>query len=233
MAEPASLRDILAATPLFGSLEAEALDACVASFRPVKFAAGQILFARGDAGDRLYVVEQGRVRLAIATEEGRELSVRHAVPGDLLGEIAVLDGSSRSAEAVAITPVVAHALGRSALLQLIARHPPIALGVIGLLCRRLRETTEQLKGIALFSVEVRLARFLLTSLGGRRAAPGKRVPLDLTISQSELAQLLGASRPKVNGALGALEKSGAVKRTADRLYCDPDLLAAAIGRADA
>jgi CRP-like cAMP-binding protein len=233
MAETLPLQGLLAGTPLFGALPPDALDACAASFRPAKFTAGQTLFARGDVGDRLYMVAEGRVRLAIATEDGRELSVRHAVPGDLLGEIAVLDGSSRSAEAVAMTPVQAYTLGRSALLHLIERHPPMALGIIGLLCRRLRETTEQLEGIALFTVEVRLARFLLTSLGGRRAPPGKRVPLDLTISQGELAQLLGASRPKVNGALGALEKLGAVKRTADRLYCDPDLLAAAIGGADA
>ena len=228
-----SLQSILAGTPLFGQLSTEALETCSASFRPVHFSPGQMLFSRGDPGDRLYVVEEGRVRLSVATDEGRELSVRHAVAGDLLGEIAALDGSSRSADAVAITPVLAHTVGRVALLQMVERHPPIALGVIGMLCRRVRETTEQLEGIALFSVEVRLARFLLTSLGGRRAAPGKRVPLDLTISQGELAQLLGASRPKVNGALGALEKSGAVKRTVDRLYCDPDLLAAAIGGADA
>lgn len=233
MSATQSIQALLAGTQLFESLNAEDLAACAASFRQVRFSQGQTLFSRGDPGDRLYLVEQGRVRLAITTEEGRELSVRHAAPGDLLGEIAVLDGSLRSADAVAITPVLAHALTRGVLLQFVESHPSLAIGIIALLCRRLRDTTEQLEAIALFPVEIRLARFLLTSLGGRRPAPGKRVPLDLQISQGELAQLLGASRPKVNGALGALEKSGAVKRTADRLYCDPDLLAAAIGRVDA
>ena len=232
MTEPQMLAAMLGATPLFGGLAAEALDTCAESFRAVKFSQGQTLFSRGDPGDRLLIVDEGRVRLSVTTEDGRELSVRHAVRGDLLGEVAVLDGSGRSADAVAITPVAAHALTRSVFLQLVERHPAIAMGAIGMLCRRLRETTDQMEGIALFSIEVRLARFLLVSLAGRRAPAGKRVPLDMAMSQGELAQLLGASRPKVNTALGALEKSGAIKRTADRIFCDPDLLAVAAGGAD-
>jgi CRP/FNR family cyclic AMP-dependent transcriptional regulator len=74
-------------------------------------------------------------------------------------------------------------------------------------------------------LHVRLARFLLFALGDRRAPPGKRIPLDLGFSQGELAQLLGASRPKVNSALGELESAGAIVRTLDRLFCDPDKLA--------
>lgn len=223
---------LLGATTLFGGLESEALAECAADFRVAHYAQGQMLFARGDPGDRLVLVAEGRIRLAVTTEDGRELSVRHAVAGDLLGEIAALDGGVRSADAVAITPVLAHTLARASFQRLSERHPAIAAGAIALLCRRLRETTDQLEGIALFSIEVRLARFLLVALGGRQAQPGRRVPLDMAMSQGELAQLLGASRPKVNAALGALEQAGAVKRTADRIFCDPTLLAACAGVAD-
>jgi CRP-like cAMP-binding protein len=93
--------------------------------------------------------------------------------------------------------------------------------VIAFLCRRLRETSGQLEAIALYPLEVRLARFLLLSLGSRSAPPGKRIPLELGFSQTELAQLLGASRPKVNTALSALENAGAIHRTLDRMFCDP------------
>jgi len=103
--------------------------------------------------------------------------------------------------------------------------PGISAGVIAFLCRRLRETSGQLEGIALHPLEVRLARFLLLALGNREAPAGKRVPLDLGFSQSELAQLLGASRPKVNIALGALESASAINRTLDRIFCDPVKLA--------
>jgi DNA-binding GntR family transcriptional regulator len=80
--------------------------------------------------------------------------------------------------------------------------------------------SDKLETVALYPMEVRLARFLLTTLGDREAAPGRRVPLELHFSQSELAHLLGASRPKINAALAALESAGAIGRTSDRLFCD-------------
>ena len=79
--------------------------------------------------------------------------------------------------------------------------------------------------IALYPLEVRLARFLLIALAGRQPPAGRRVPLELGFTQSELALLLGASRPKINVALGALENGGAIGRTSDRLFCDPAKLA--------
>lgn len=105
--------------------------------------------------------------------------------------------------------------------------------VIAFLCRRQRETTSQLEGIALHPLDVRLARFLLLALGSRQAPPGKRLPLDLGFSQGELAQLLGASRSKVNIALGELESAGAIGRTLDRLFCDAVKLAEIVRRGDA
>lgn len=230
--DQAAIAAMLGEAALFARLTPEALLACAAEFREQRFEQGQLLFSRGDIGDQLLLVAEGRVRLAVTTEDGRELSVRHAVRGELLGEIAVLDGGERSADAVALTPVVAYGLRRVPFEQLVARYPQLPAGIIAFLCRRLRQTTDQLEGIALYSIEVRLARFLLVGLSGRRAAPGKRLPLDMAFSQGELAQLLGASRPKVNAALGSLEQAGAIRRTADRIFCDPDLLAKCAGISD-
>lgn len=228
----AVLIEALARSAFFGGLDEAARGACAAAFRETRFAAGETLFLRGDPGETLVVIGEGRVRLAVTASDGRELSVRHAGPGDVLGEIAVLDGGRRSADAVALTPLLVHQMRREMFMRLTAAYPAIAAGAIALLCRRLRDTTDQLENIALHSIEVRLARFLLVGLSGRAAPPGRRVALDLAFSQSELAQLLGASRPKVNGALGVLEKAGAIKRTADRLFCDPALLAKLAGRDD-
>jgi CRP/FNR family transcriptional regulator, cyclic AMP receptor protein len=219
------LTPLLAKTDLFGGLDPQELTACAAAFREVRFDKGEMIFGRGDAGARLYVVVEGRVRLAVASEEGRELSFRHAAAGDLFGEIAALDGSPRTADATALTNVLAYALERNTMRDLWSKRPGISAGIIAFLCRRLRDTSSQLEAIALHPLEVRLARFLLFALHDRQAPPGKRVPLDLGFSQGELAQLLGASRPKVNTALGALESTGAIGRTADRLFCDPAKLA--------
>jgi CRP/FNR family transcriptional regulator, cyclic AMP receptor protein len=216
---------LLSGTDLFGGLAAEDLEACASLFREVRFDKGAMPFARGDPGSHLYVVREGRVRLAITSEEGRELSFRHAAAGDLFGEIAALDGSPRTADATALTPVTAYALERDAFRNLWSTRPGISTGIVACLCRRLRETSTQLGAIALHPLEARLAQFLLLALGNAPTPPGKRVPLELGFSQAELAQLLGASRPKVNAALGALESAGAVKRTLDRLFCDPAKLA--------
>jgi CRP/FNR family transcriptional regulator, cyclic AMP receptor protein len=228
-----ALIPLLAQTDLFGGLAADELEACAAAFREARFERGELIFGRGDPGTYIYVVAEGRVRLAVATEEGRELSFRHAVAGELFGEIAALDGSARTADATALTEVRAFRLDRSALRELCASRPGISAGVIACLCRRLRDTTSQLESIALHPMEVRLARFFLLALGNRQATPGKRVPLDLGFSQGELAQLLGASRPKVNAALGVLESAGAIARTPDRFFCDPAKLGQVARQGDA
>jgi CRP/FNR family cyclic AMP-dependent transcriptional regulator len=218
------IEELLAGVALFRSLSAEDLTACAADFRQAKFAKGEMLFARGDPGARLYVVSEGQVRLAIATSEGRELSFQVAGAGALFGEIAVLDGWPRSAEATALTDVVAYTLERSDFHRLRAAKPSVSEAAIAFLCQRLRDVSDKLETIALFPMEVRLARFLLTALGDRQAPPGRRVPLELRFSQGELALLLGASRPKTNAALSALEAAGAIGRTSDRLFCDREKL---------
>ena len=212
---------LLRRTELFGALEDEDLPVCAAAFRKVHFEAGRVLFQAGDAGDRAYLVSEGLVRLTLATSAGRELNVRMAGAGDLIGEIAVLDSGPRSADAVAISDVTAHSITAASLGTLFDERPRLARSVIALLCKRLRATTTQMEGIALHRIEFRLARFLVERLGEMPAATGpKRQALELGYSQSELARLIGASRPKLNVALGALEKTGAIKRTADRLFCD-------------
>jgi CRP/FNR family transcriptional regulator, cyclic AMP receptor protein len=228
-----AITSMLSRTDLFGGLALDDLQACAARFREARFVKGEVLFARGEAGTHLYLVVDGRVRLAIATGDGRELSLRHAVSGDLFGEIAVLDGGPRSAEATALTRVIAYSLERSIFRDLQSTRPAIAARVIAFLCRRLRDTSDQLEAIALYPMEVRLARVLLCALSTRKVAPGPRVPLELGFSQSELARLVGASRPKVNAALGVLETTGAIKRTPDRLFCDPVKLAELARRDDA
>ncbi|MBV8962071.1 MAG: Crp/Fnr family transcriptional regulator [Hyphomicrobiales bacterium] len=212
---------LLAGTALFKGLSEAELLACAASFREVSFAKGEMLFARGDAGFSLYLIADGRVRLAIVSSTGRELSFRHATAGDILGEIAALDGGPRTADAIALTPVTAYSLERSALRRLLSTNPSILTAMVVYLCQKLRDTSEQLETIALHALETRLARFLLIALGNRQPLPGKRIPLELKFSQEELAKLLGASRPKVNTALGVLESAGAIHRTLDQLYCDP------------
>src|SRR5882672_8637994 len=192
MSKLETISKLLSQAEIFSGLPDTELQKCAGAFREVRFGKGEMLFSRGDPGTNLYLIAEGRVRLAISSDEGRELSFRHATAGDLFGEIAALDGGPRTAEATALTPIVAYSLDRNTLAELLLQRPAIAAKLIEYLCKKLRETSSQLEAIALHPLHVRLARFLAFALENRQAPAGKRVPLELGFSQGELALLLGA-----------------------------------------
>src|SRR4051794_10851586 len=116
MSGPEDLVSLLLRTKFFADLLAglskEDHKTFADAFRPISYDAGQEIFARGDAGNFLFVVADGRVRLSVMTDEGRELTVRLAIPGDVVGEIATLDGRARSASATALSQTKAFVLHR-------------------------------------------------------------------------------------------------------------------------
>jgi CRP-like cAMP-binding protein len=219
-----TVAEVLARTRLFGSLALPLREAVAGEMRDARYQSGQLIFERGDPGDAIYLVLDGRVRLSVLTAEGRELSFAHAVAGDIFGEIAVLDGSVRSAHAYALTDLKLKSLAAPALHRLIAANFALSDSVIKFLCARLREVSDHLEDIALFSVENRLARFLLHELSVRARHGGGTARLTLDMPQGELALLIGASRPKVNGALMKLEEVGAIRRVGKQIECDPGIL---------
>ena len=227
MSKTADIGRILEAAQIFSEMDADAREALTAEFRPVTFNAGQAIFSRGDEGRELYLVLSGRVRLSVLTAEGRELSFAHAGEGDIFGEIAMLDGSPRTADATAVKKTQAMSLSRPALDRVVEGSPALAHSIISFLCRRLREADMQLEGVALHRIEVRLARYLAGL--AQQVAPDRdegHVDVEIGVSQGELALLLGASRPKVNGALTMLEDQGIVERVDGKLRCDLEELRA-------
>lgn len=207
--------------PIFEDLEPETLSRIAAAATQHQWSAGALLFQRGDRGDYLVALASGRVRLAITTPQGRELTLRHAGPGDLLGEMALFDAKPRSADAVAAVGTVGHVLHRAAFQQIAELDPALMQEAARWLTRRLRETTDQLESIVLYTLEPRLARFLLLTLHqihGDALPPHPALRLDL--SQSDLAAVLGASRPKVNQALQELCDAGAIRREGAIILCD-------------
>jgi CRP-like cAMP-binding protein len=217
--------EILAKTSFFGPICAEDREAVAGCLRPAAFSPGQVIFLRDEEPRDLFVVRKGRVRLSILSGDGRELSFAHATEGDVFGEIAVLDGGPRTANATALTEVEALALSRSALLKLIETRPSIASAAIAFLCARLRATDIKMEAIVLHPVEVRLARFLLSAIQLQSSSANRKTcRLCLDMTQGELALLLGASRPKVNVALTALESAEAVRKDGSILICDLEML---------
>jgi CRP/FNR family cyclic AMP-dependent transcriptional regulator len=205
--------------PLFGPLT-EADAASVRSMlRRRQVEAGATVFQRGDVADAVYLIVSGQLRISVGSANGRELAFRVIGPGDMVGEMGVLDGGRRSADLTALRQSVMLGLSRSALQTLLATRPAIASGIIAFLCRRLRETSEQMEALALQTVEARLARLLLRLAHVGDPDLQHDVTLTLDMSQTEIATLIGASRPKVNIAFRELEQRGAIRRTGRNLQC--------------
>ncbi|MCC2095710.1 MAG: Crp/Fnr family transcriptional regulator [Hyphomicrobiales bacterium] len=216
-------------TELFDTAGPKVVEALAVSAQSRKWSNGELLFATGDTSDGFHIVMDGLVRLTLITEDGGELTVRDAGPGEIFGEIGALDGGPRSATATIASPRATTAFLPSNRFAAILRQNPSFLFDISLkLCRRLRETTQQLEGIALYPLSQRLARFLYMrgEVHGRPQKDGRR-SMSLALSQSELATVLGASRPKINAALIDLERQGCIERHGATVHYNPETLAAA------
>ncbi|KWT65147.1 cAMP-binding protein [Hyphomicrobium sulfonivorans] len=220
MLSRSAITEFLAQTPLFGPMDEAIRHTIAGEMRAISFNAGQTIFGRSDPGTEMYLVVSGRVRISILSPEGRELSFAHASTGAVFGEIAMLDGGLRTADATAVDAVSVQCLSKPAFKRLLETHPRVAEAVIRFLCGRIRDADQQLEAIALYPIEGRLARFFLAT--AKAAAPDDtdaQITVDISMSQSELALLVGASRPKVNAALALLEASGAIVRNGTRITC--------------
>jgi CRP-like cAMP-binding protein len=186
---------------------------------PKSWASGATIFQRGDEGDGMIVVTDGRVRLSLLAHNGREISLKHAGPGEILGEIALLDGGPRSADATAMTRTHGSFVPRAGFQRLIDRRPGLLRAINMYLCQRLRDTNELVESLALLPIEAHLARFMLKQLALSAIEDEAEAGVSLAMPQSELAALIGASRPKLNRVLVAWEKSGLIVRSGQQVRC--------------
>jgi len=221
---------LLAAAPFFDRLAPEHRADLLAAMELTTFAAGEVIFARGDPAKTLYVVVSGSVRLSVLSEDGGELTLLHAGPGSMFGEIGCFDGGDRTTDATALSAAQALALRRRDLTEEMRGNPDIAFAAMAFLGERLRATNDRLEAIALYSVEARLARFLLAQLRATPAGAAEARPrLHLAMSQTEISLIIAASRPKVSTAFAILEEKRAIRREGKDLVCDLDRLARLAG----
>jgi CRP/FNR family transcriptional regulator/CRP/FNR family cyclic AMP-dependent transcriptional regulator len=198
----------LARVSVFASLPEEELRAVADACRTRTFKRGEVLFHEEDPGNALFILESGQVKIVLISDEGSETILRVQGPGECLGELSLIDGSPRSATAVALEPVEALALYRDDFLSLIERRPSVALAVMGGLASLVRRLSEQVQDLTTLDVPGRLAKKLLqlAEQHGQPKADGVRIPLRLT--QQELAQMVGVTRVSINKQLGWFQECG-------------------------
>jgi len=211
--------------PLFAGLTDGELGALTRDLLCRQFREGEAIFQQGDPGQMLYLVESGQVRIYVQDEEGQETSVTLCGPGDMFGELAVIDGLPRSASAVAMDRTVVHILSRDRFREHMRRSPQLAFNFMKTLSVRVRYSTQQVSSLTLLDTPGRLARKLLELARDHGQVEPTGVRINLTLTQSDLASLIGATRESVNKALGSFRRRGLILTHAGHItIVDPDAL---------
>ena len=163
---------------------------------------GATIFSKGDPGTGLMAVLWGAVKIGVPTADGREAVLNIINPGEIFGEMALLDGRPRSADAVAMEDCELMVIDRRDFIPFLREQPDIALKFIEILCARIRHTSEQVEDVMYLSFPGRLAKTLLQLTGGPEALAAHR---NVRITQRELSSIIGMSRESTNKQLRAWE----------------------------
>jgi CRP-like cAMP-binding protein len=201
---------LLAGHWIFAGTAPESLAPLGARMRTRRYARGQLVFQRGDEGNALYAVKSGQIKICVTTGDGKEVVLNIMREGDLFGEIALLDGGDRTADAQAMAASELLILDRRDFLDFLNRNPAVAINLLKVLTGRLRNTSEQVEDVAAFDRSARLARALmrLARRFGEDTAAGIR--LNLNVTQSDIGNLVGMTRESMNKQLGEWREAGII-----------------------
>jgi CRP/FNR family transcriptional regulator len=201
--------DLLARVPLFSELSRQELERIAAVAIPRSFPKGVRVFHEGDRSDACYIVREGDLRVTREHSDGRAIALATLGPGDFFGELAMIDGGTRSASVETLSDAELLALPGSDVRRVIADHGDIAAKLIIAIARRLRETNERVARQSFQTVPSRVAG-VLSQLIAEEAIPEHREGVTIRMTQADLAQLAGTSRESVSRFLATLERAGVV-----------------------
>jgi CRP/FNR family transcriptional regulator len=202
--------ELLSRVPLFSELSRRELERIAQVAIPRSFPAGVRVFHEGDHSNACYLVRSGDLRVTREHSDGRAIALATLGPGDLFGELAMLDGQARSASVETLSESELLALPASDFRRLLAEHPEISVKLVGALTRRLRETNERVARQSFQTVPSRVAG-VLTQLIAEETSGGRLQGVTIRMTQADLAQLAGTSRESVSRFLATLERAGVVR----------------------
>lgn len=219
--------EFLKRLPLFAELTEAERAALAADFVPRRFSQGDMIFLQGDPGQALYLIESGRVRIYVQDENGQETSVIFYSAGDLFGELSAIDGLPRSASAEAVEDTIVQVLSRERLRMHLRASPQLAYNFMQALSVRVRYATLQVGSLTLHDVPSRLAHKLLELAQGHGRIDADGVRIDMPLTQSDLASLIGATRESANKVLGHFRREGYIRVDQSQItILDPEALRA-------
>ena len=191
---------VLRKHPIFSDLEPEAFDQLCRYARHTSLKRGSTLFSKGDPGNSLYAVISGTVKMSVSSPDGRNAILNIVGPGEIFGEMALLTGRERSADAIANSSCELFVIDRREFIPFVKSQPTLAMKFIELLCERLRQTSDQVEQIILQNLPGRLASALLRLTEKHKLEPQGRT---IAITQQEISEMVGMTRESINKQLRA------------------------------
>ena len=214
---------VLRSMPLLSGLSVEHLQWLAPSLERASYPRDAMIVGEGEAGDAMFLVVSGRVKVAVFHESGREVILSVVGPKDFFGEMSLFDRKPRSASVQALEPCELVRLRRDAFLQALAHNHDMALALISALVARLRDADRKIEDLSLIDVSGRVARLLLDEC---QEVDGEYV-VRPSITRAEIARMVGASREMVSRVMTAFEKRGRIRTSGRRIYVlDAELLRA-------
>ena len=189
----------MAGSPILGLLSAASREKLVAAGSALALERGELLCQRGDPGDAMFVVLEGEIEIQTSSAEGKELRFAAFGPAAVVGEMAALDGGSRSADMVATRRSRLWRIPRGPLIEALRLDPSASAALVAELARRLRLANAELEAVRTLDLGGRLAQLLLASAADKALVP---------LTQTEMARRLSASREKVNRKLNGWARRG-------------------------
>ena len=209
--------DFLTTVPIFSNLTPEDLNPLAIKLRRHGYQRGEVIFHQYDPADRMHIIVAGTVRISITSEDGREKDLALLQQGECFGEMALLDGSSRSATATAVKPVQTFALYREDFMEFLKEHPEVVAKTTSLLTQRLRSVNQMLGDLAFLDVPTRLAKQLLDLADTYANEPASQGSIQVPLGQDELARLVGASRETISRVLNGYRRLGILSTSHRRI----------------
>lgn len=214
--------ELLGQSALFSALPEQAREQLASYLHRRRYRSGEALFYQGDQGNDLFLIASGRVKIASHSPEGRESLVALLGKGEIIGELSMLDGKPRSAEARAIEDTTVYVLSEPAFKEFVASHPSVTWGLMRVLAERLRRADEAVADAAFLDVPGRVAKRLLDLAEQHGITLDSGIRIGIPLTQEQLAGMVGATREGVNRAVSAFSARGVIERRG-RHYVIKDL----------
>ena len=201
---------LLKQVPMFRTLRADDSRHIAALLQKHTLRKGDVLFRNGEEGHSLYMITAGKIKIVRQSRDGDEMILAVLSTGDFCGEMALLDGLSRSADAIAVEETHLYGLNRKDFLAYVMNNETAVKSILSALSKRLRKADDFLEDIFFLKVAARLAKKLIELAMSNGFQEDENGPIKLSVTQKDLAGMIGTTRESVNKELRALREKNLV-----------------------